>query len=640
MPLSFSYETFSASQREIRLLELLPGKGAIECTIRHVNLDEAAPFEALSYCWGDGIKNKRISLNGANILITKNLHDALHRLRQGINEPRTLWIDAICINQSDVPEKNVQVSRMKDIYTSSREVLVWLGDENSQTRKCFEALHYLASVWDENPHPLAFDYPYWQSERHTQRSSSLVRSVPYSQYLTVISDQWAYTKVLDSICTLFEYPYFSRVWIVQEVVSCSQVTVLCGSFQTPWKNIWKAYNVVSEWKSSNHARVGTLLTLRDMWLRKEPAALFDCVKVARIGKATDPRDKVYALRGLLKDSGFEGPLGVDYTKDPEEIFIEFTGSYLSKGYGLDILAFCRGVSDDATRPSWILDYQSTGEVCSFILNSRMYPSAPNFSAGGETPQQVRLSENNRSLCLRGIVLDVITERSNMCEFRPPTPQSSMLQRLRNASVLLQQFRNFYLDAKRVCLRNNRQTYSFCDEPIFHALWRTFNSLHTPWLEELDGQAAEEASGEEGPVGAYHKFYAGELFNRVDRLITQGDFGEESSSRLRSWTSSTRFLFASFYDNVAGPWILEELWVYQTHYAITGRRLIQTEKGYIGLAGKSVEVGDHVVLVEGLETPLVLRRKGEQWKIVGDCYVHGVMNGEAFDVDACEDLWIN
>ena len=109
---------------EIRLLKLLPGTARLECELEHVKLSEAPPYEAFSYCWGASDFTENLHCGRGFLKITKNLHSALTVFRLK-NEARYLWVDAVCINQSDDVEKSFQVSIMAKYiqmrsYTSFR----------------------------------------------------------------------------------------------------------------------------------------------------------------------------------------------------------------------------------------------------------------------------------------------------------------------------------------------------------------------------------------------------------------------------------------------------------------------------------------------------------------------------------------
>ena len=120
-----------AGARDVRLLDLHPAEKRndnIHCTIRHVCLDVENSYEALSYTWGDASQQLDISCNGASLKITHNLNVALRYLRF-TTDVRTLWVDAICINQSDFEERSQQVQLMRDLYSRAGQVIAWIGDE-------------------------------------------------------------------------------------------------------------------------------------------------------------------------------------------------------------------------------------------------------------------------------------------------------------------------------------------------------------------------------------------------------------------------------------------------------------------------------------------------------------------------------
>jgi Heterokaryon incompatibility protein (HET) len=112
--------------RLIKILAAAQGMTCLELTMSDVSLTDCPKYDALSYCWGGQKPTVEILCNGARLLITENAYSALCFLRHP-NESRMLWIDAICINQSDAEEKSYQVSLMQDIYRGAQNVHVWLG---------------------------------------------------------------------------------------------------------------------------------------------------------------------------------------------------------------------------------------------------------------------------------------------------------------------------------------------------------------------------------------------------------------------------------------------------------------------------------------------------------------------------------
>jgi hypothetical protein len=113
----------------IRVLDLHPGPWCQQLygTLRVVSLASKPAYEALSYAWGNQ-SCKRITLNTCcEIPITDNLYDALRRLRKR-RDKRTLWADAVCINQGDMHERSAQVAFMGSIYREASRVDVWIGE--------------------------------------------------------------------------------------------------------------------------------------------------------------------------------------------------------------------------------------------------------------------------------------------------------------------------------------------------------------------------------------------------------------------------------------------------------------------------------------------------------------------------------
>jgi hypothetical protein len=128
------YQPLLPGRDRIRLLRLLPHESRnapIQCQLFNYTLQDSGrrthPYEALSYVWGDWVNPESISVDGYKLLVTQNLYKALSHLRHGSIE-RILWVDAVCINQSDIPEKEQQIRFMAKIYAQASCVVVWLGE--------------------------------------------------------------------------------------------------------------------------------------------------------------------------------------------------------------------------------------------------------------------------------------------------------------------------------------------------------------------------------------------------------------------------------------------------------------------------------------------------------------------------------
>jgi hypothetical protein len=124
----YSYDVLEHPD-SIRLLLLEPGaeNDVLTCTLLPVRLTQDPVFEAISYTWGDQSDREIISVGGASFDISKNLANALRHFRSRDGQCR-FWADAVCINQSDITERNKQVQIMRDIFSKACKTRVWLGD--------------------------------------------------------------------------------------------------------------------------------------------------------------------------------------------------------------------------------------------------------------------------------------------------------------------------------------------------------------------------------------------------------------------------------------------------------------------------------------------------------------------------------
>ncbi|KAH8672724.1 heterokaryon incompatibility protein-domain-containing protein, partial [Tricladium varicosporioides] len=188
---SFEYMKLKTELQEVRILSIMNGcrSAEIECTLQHVYLADNSNYKALSYTWGNPSDTSYIKLNGQPFLVTINLATALQHLRKEM-EVVELWIDAICINQQDTDEKNVQVCRMKEIYEKAKEVIIWLGPESDNSGYAMNAISSIDRSW-------------------AKRTSQPVKE-------RLITAPMLDKRALRAINQLLCRPWWRRVWIIQE----------------------------------------------------------------------------------------------------------------------------------------------------------------------------------------------------------------------------------------------------------------------------------------------------------------------------------------------------------------------------------------------------------------------------------------
>jgi hypothetical protein len=195
--------------KPIRLVRLEPSvdpESAVFMTLETVDLRSKPTYEALSYVWGSPTKVTPITVCGHIFQVTLNLEAALKRLR-ATDKPRVLWIDVLCINQTNIPEKNHMVMQMGDIYNCAQETLVWLGEPDRLKSEAGVLQQLGAEVMQRNPVP-------WV----------LTPSVLESPQGTCIK-------------TIFGSAWWRRGWVVQEVAHAHYVTVFCGNDSMEWSTL-------------------------------------------------------------------------------------------------------------------------------------------------------------------------------------------------------------------------------------------------------------------------------------------------------------------------------------------------------------------------------------------------------------------
>lgn len=266
-------------------------------------------YEALSYTWGD-MKSQRpvrvISPTsdgcGKTLFVTENLVTALVHLRYS-HEARTLWCDAICINQEDEIEKSYQVMRMSRIYSQASRVIAWLGPEEADTKEAFTTLEYLAKQAVLTTDDWVFASP--DAEQPTWHRPET--KLPYSV------ETWY------AIRRLLQRPWFDRLWVVQEINLGNRESILqCGKSELSWVHFRNAFIVLFQKTERLDETLGRWFdrakTLNFSWEAVTFDSLFALNYYRRCSK---PRDRIYALLGMASP-GFRNEIRPTYDCDEIE----------------------------------------------------------------------------------------------------------------------------------------------------------------------------------------------------------------------------------------------------------------------------------------------------------------------------------
>ncbi|KAL8646949.1 MAG: hypothetical protein Q9210_005843 [Variospora velana] len=348
------------------LLNLLPADPEthdIHCTPEQAGLDHAVQYEALSYTWGDPSNRSQMYCNGKTLSITSNLDIALRSLRLHAGS-RTLWVDAVCINQADVDERNEQVALMRDVYTKASQVIAWIGEEHPSDSSAMEF---------GGPKPL----PEHSSEKE--------------KLLKVMGLQAKLAGSFVSAKILIQRPWFSRAWIIQEAALAGRLQVQCGKKVIDWESLHANLRLMDGMLDGSGAQI----TLNNSFYRRMEFVDFtrrmiegrgttnssvltketplnrsftwqqfhSAVVNGRLYGATDERDHIYALLGLIDNSEGEN-IPVNYSLSYPTVFRNFVRHMIRQTDSLSV--FGQVDSWPSTKlESWIPDYSRPCHVDPF-----------------------------------------------------------------------------------------------------------------------------------------------------------------------------------------------------------------------------------------------------------------------------------
>lgn len=317
------YDPINLGGRTFRLVRLLRGYyDTIRCELFQAWLEECPEYDALSYTWGSTEKSKSIKLDGRDFRVTDNLHAALYELRSG-KEDKVFWIDAICIDQSNSSERSHQVEQMPEIYRRSDRVIIWLGAATPETNVIMTAMEQLQMELRNCPRSSwnATDKHLIEAWRATQltlfKNHGITYSQPYGCMLSLLKRDWFY-----------------RVWILQEVANARTISVTCGS-KSVSRDVFRLMPDLLGIKAGSHCQA--VLNLFTPSWKHEDRDLRKVLMKFWQSKATEPKDKIYALLGMTSDAFQTNFLKVDYKKTLEHVIADTTSFILSlHGLGYQI----------------------------------------------------------------------------------------------------------------------------------------------------------------------------------------------------------------------------------------------------------------------------------------------------------------
>jgi hypothetical protein len=620
------YDSAPLRKNSTRLLKLLPPEnGTIRCQLDVVDLGLGSEpsLRALSYTWGPPTRRARengmtdartfsILCNEEQLHVTENLFHFLHFASARPEDyDGYFWIDAISINQDDKAEKLAEVSKMADIYRSAGSVLVWLGEHDEFSEKAIELISILAempleTLKDLNPDDME------DASLVTQRFGE-----------TVTPEHWT------SLGWFLQRAWFTRVWIIQEIVLANDIKMLCGTQKLDWKSLvfvcryvqkssWMSYFIdktPSEFDRTFSGSSPVVLDgLRQIRDQNEDWRLDMFLTEARGYRAADPNDHVYALLSLVQDRFVHAPSGKpelvpDYDRDFNETYALVARLILEHGQDLLLLSM---VEDATARsmngiPSWVPDWR----VCyvGIGLSARAY-----FSAAAGMSQKARFVESSGMLRLRGAFLDGVVE-VGPSRYKSSRAWEDFKKWLR----IIEPLDPIYFTGQsrtevfwRTMILDRDALNEIHPSPSSMELsfisWIQFFATGLITMANLTGHSVDSAA---------ELIYIHGLLKDPGIRIHLPEMKEHLSAFASREFSKLADLGAAMdpYDNS---------FVFGESLA-----LFRTAKGYLGYGPVSTMPHDEVWILPGATVPFVLRKTSEgRYLIVGDTYVHGVMHGEA------------
>ncbi|KAF2191189.1 hypothetical protein K469DRAFT_655867 [Zopfia rhizophila CBS 207.26] len=651
MPQATFHHRQLSSPRSIRLLALSPSPdfdASLEATLAEVDLDNSN-YEAVSYVWGSRVGTEPFACDGKVLLITPNCESALRHLRLK-DKRRTLWVDAICIDQEEgeisVKERNSQVALMGEIYAKASHTICWLGQGNEFTNELMQLLRQIGTC---------------PSQRGLKKLLLFDKRLREQGHLDVDSSSLGYI-----LC----HPWHSRIWTVQGAVYSQDCSVVCGSTSVRWDDYSKAAkflvfdNFIEQVDQQAHKSlvgIDVRNVLRD-YIREVSSSpkiastpeddedeldrrvvfLSSCLTDVNQFQATEPRDKIYGLHALYTSLGI--PLSeVDYGKSIARVYEEAAVAMVCWSGTLKVLGDACRIHRDGSFPSWVPNW-SDG-------NMKISTPSGNATAGSRISKSslAALNPIQGELHIRGKIIGTVEAwtkhftitsafptHSEQCDI--PTFSEKATDLIGDEETL-----RLWIDKTRFfrqlyALLQTNPTYCDGSEPedIAYDLFKQErysepDDIFAAWLDIL-----------QYPKSKFDLTFGKDLVEK---------WKPATGSGAKLWTeelTNCAVIMASLISNKVGdqgrafddsPDILEMINQFSTNLAdkaLILARLHLNDKMALGTSISSTKLGDLIVLLEGADWPIVLRRTHSRWSFIGPAFVAEIMDGETWS-DESEKL---
>jgi hypothetical protein len=554
-------------------------------------------YEALSYTWGDESCPQQITLNNRTFEVTRNLEAALRHLRHQYL-PRRLWIDAICINQANDIEKGYQIQQMQHVFRHARPVIVWLGEATADSDL---ALTFARQFHDRflSHTRQGFENEELQDYPNFQEIEAKLKCFMKSEYIS----SWV------ALHSLFSRPWWSRAWIIQEVLMAKQLQLLCGKKSIAWQIIsvaifttvpisFKTVQIIN-FSTNPHStlpplhrhqrkRLWYLVTNRLQRLTSDTRvySLSDIeegyLKACQLALCKFPHDKIYSILGLCSPLA-STVMHPDYAQPVQKVYSQVVKLFAEGIGSLDILVYSQHSDSVFDLPSWTPDWRQRPRMFPYTNEVSKSKSEWHFVAMRRFPSV--FSEDLLLMAVSGIRYGLIIRTKLEVEFIP--------------GIRVEE-RSEYRDETGVSssVPLERKWY-FGDnvEEQIHRLIEEFPSDSEGW----------------------------QPFRRSSTLLSIFVL-QEPSLLHEAKVLRPAFWKRPFSEQKSFDEAYSEL-----HSRTYCRTLSRIDKGDLCLAPFWVQEGDIVCQIIGCTVPVILRRRGDGYTFVGDCYVWAKMDGEMIEL---------
>ena len=579
----WDYESLAGRKDMFRLLLLYLDEDhePLRCMLRPKPLDDPPHYYAISYVWGDPSKTETITVLDDYVCeITASLASALRDVRTNTrvctkrNWPDRegvsgmwIWCDGICIDQTNLAEKADQVMLMGSIYRRADQVFIHTGAEIPGAQD-LPGFVERAFKWGSRE---------WKTKwSSTTSNNTSLEDAELDELPPAEDPRWLHLK------SFLYRPWPRRSWITQEAVLAKRSpTLLYG----PYEILFKAphilfnfsargilpmslYTYHSDEDDRHTAMIGSLMALSRTRVRREDktldVTLNELLYHCYDSACSDPRDKIYSLANLASDWNLLN-IEIDYSIPVERLYKAVATKILKTSNSALILALVG--AKQLILPSWVPDFSETrrGGFLTKVTGRTRDTGSYVYSAGGDEPGIIHVDEEEGILKLRAALLDRISFVSEMIDVQ----EKELLQKLKNCGEVYNQ-------------RYPRQVY-------------------------LNGQSVEHATGLTWIAG---RASTSERMKMDAFLEGFNHWCNSNGDRDESKLNDAARLSGALKD------------------AADCRRWAMTRSGYMGLVPGTAQLEDNVYVVAGAQTPFIIRQSGLDNLLVGECYIHGIMDGEA------------